>query len=139
MPKYGISTHVLSTILGIVTSLLSLTCAFFNFYISLPTEEEPLETMNRSIGQKMNNIFIAFTILLCAPCILVQMSMILTYTSWAGLPIFCSVGFLTLFTNPYCNFDSFENPQNFKYELRTFMTSMFVPHSRTQRKIDLIR
>ena len=54
------------------------------------------------------------------PCILIQMSLIYAYASYASLPIFFCVGLLTLFTNPHRLHDistpEFQ-PQNFNPEI----------------------
>ena len=124
---------------GIISSTLSLAYVFFIFSVSMQTEDGPVQCTKLSRGQLVNNAAIAIIVILLTPCILIQMSLICAYASYASLPTFLCVGLVTLFINPHSTFTCLKNKHAFKYGFLKVMTNIFIPVSRITRKFNLFR
>ena len=125
---------------GAFTSTLSLAIGFITFNSYLPTENTTVSIRSKnSICSMVKKYFTAFIILLCTPCSVLMMAMLVSYMNLYVLPLFVCVSFLSVHINQTNDFTFSRGLTGVKGKLMKGMTNTFVPCAQRKVKVNLLK
>jgi hypothetical protein len=125
---------------GAFTSTLSLAIGFITFNSYLPTENTTVSIHSKnSLCSTLKQYFTAFIILLCTPCCVLMMAMLVSYMNLYVLPLFICVSFLSVHINQTNNFTFSSGLAGLKGKLMKGMTNTFVPCAQRKVKVNLLK
>ena len=125
---------------GAFTSTLSLAIGFITFHSYLPTENTTVSIRSQnSICSMLKQYFTAFIILLCTPCSVLMMAMLVSYMNLYVIPLFICVSFLSVYINQTNNFTFSSGLTGVKGKLMKGLTNTFVPCAQRKVKVNLLK
>ena len=125
---------------GAITSTLSLAIGFITFNSYLPTENTTVSIRSQNgICSMLKQYFTAFIILLCTPCSVLMMAMLVSYMNLYVLPLFICVSFLSIHINQTNDFTFSSGLAGVKGKLMKGMTNTFVPCAQRKVKVNLLK
>ena len=125
---------------GAFTSTLSLAIGFITFHSYLPTENTTVSIRSKNSKCSMlKQYFTAFIILLCTPCSVLTMAMLVSYMNLYVLPLFICVSFLSVYINQTNNFTFSSGLTGVKGKLMKGLTNTFVPCAQRKVKVNLLK